>query len=138
MRLLATFGLIIAALPAGADSVVTNRTIRAQTILTAADLAMAVVSMPGALTAPDQAIGQETRVTLYAGRPIRAGDIGPPAIIDRNQIVPLAYRQGGLAILTEARALERGGVGDLIRVMNLESRNSLTARVQSDGSVLVE
>jgi flagella basal body P-ring formation protein FlgA len=81
------------------------------------------------------AIGQEAQVTLYAGRPIRAEDIGPPAIIERNQIVPLAYGSGGLSILTEGRAMARGGAGDVIRVMNLESRTTVTGQIQPDGTV---
>ncbi len=125
------------AVPAGAETLVATRTIRAQTMLGPADLGVVPGTLPGALTAPDQALGQEARVTLYAGRPIRPGDIGPPAIIDRNQIVPLAYHAGTLAIVTEGRALARAGAGDTIRVMNLSSRSTVTGRVRPDGTVIV-
>ncbi len=53
------------------------------------------------------AVGMETRVTLYAGRPVLAADLGAPAIIDRNQLVALSYRNGALMIVTEGRALGR-------------------------------
>ena len=45
------------------------------------------------------------RVTLYPDRPIRPGDLAPPALVDRNQIVTLEYAAGPLVILTEGRAL---------------------------------
>jgi flagellar basal body P-ring formation protein FlgA len=122
---------------AQADSVVMTRTVRAQSVLTAADMTMVQAAIPGALTDPAPAIGQEARITLYAGRPIRSGDLGAPASVERNQVVSLAYQAGGLEILTEGRALERGGAGDLIRVMNLSSRNTVTGQIDADGLVRV-
>jgi flagellar basal body P-ring formation protein FlgA len=90
-------------LPALADSLVATRTIRAQTNLTAEDVTAVAMDIPGALTDPAAAIGQEARKVIYAGKPILATDLGPSAIVERNQIIPLAYSAGGLSILTEGR-----------------------------------
>lgn len=122
---------------AEAQSLVPTRTIRATEIIAETDLALGEGTVPGALSDPAMAIGQEARVTLYAGRPIRAEDIGPPAIIERNQIVPLAYGSGGLSILTEGRAMARGGAGDVIRVMNLASRTTVTGQILPNGTVTI-
>jgi len=121
-----------------ADTVVPTQTLRAQTIITAGDLAVRSTSVPGAVSDPNTLVGQETRVALYPGRPIRPGDVGPPAIIERNQIVRMTYIRAGLLITAEARSLGRGGEGDRIRVMNLSSRATLTGTVQADGSLLVQ
>ena len=86
---------------------------------------------------PSEVIGKETRVAVYAGRPVRLADIGPPAVIERNQIVTLVYRRSGLLIATEARALGRGGVGDMLKVMNLASRSTVTGQVDEAGRVIV-
>ncbi len=129
--------LVMLAGPAFADSVVATRTVRAQTVLAATDMTLVAAEIPGALDDPAAAVGQEARVTLYAGRAIRASDFGPPALIDRNQIVTLHYASGGLGIVTEGRALGRAGAGDSVRVMNLASRSTVTGRVTPDGSVLV-
>lgn len=131
--------LILLLIPgmAQADVVMATRTVRANTVLMPADVALAPATIPGALEEVETAIGMEARVTLYAGRPVHPGDLGPPAIVDRNQLVPLAYRAGGLDILTEGRALGRGGIGDVIRVMNLASRTTVTGRIGSDGMVQV-
>jgi flagella basal body P-ring formation protein FlgA len=120
-----------------ADSIVATRTVRALTVLTEADMTLVAAEIPGAMTDLDAALGQEARVTLYAGRPIRPGDLGPPATVDRNQIVTLAYEASGLGILTEGRALERGGTGDVIRVMNVASRSTVSGQIDADGSVRV-
>ena len=123
--------------PAGADSLVATHTIRAQTVLTATDFALVEAEIPGALTDPGDAIGLEARVTLYAGRPIAAADVGAAALIERNQTVTLVFISGGLSILTEGRALDRGGPGDVIKVMNLTSRTTVSGTVSADGSVIV-
>lgn len=120
-----------------ADSIVATRTIRAQTVLSAEDFTLVDADIPGALTDPKAVIGLEARVTLYAGRPISASDIGSAAMVERNQTVSLVFRSAGLSILTEGRALTRGGVGDQIKVMNLASRMTVTGTVATDGSVLV-
>lgn len=123
--------------PVLADSLIATRTLRPQSTLTAEDVTMVEMEIEGAVSDPNQAIGLETRVAIYAGRPIRLGDLGPSVIIERNQLVTLAYRAAGLSILTEGRALARGGVGESIEVMNLASRSKVTGQIGSDGIVRV-
>ncbi|RAP41627.1 flagella basal body P-ring formation protein FlgA [Rhodovulum viride] len=139
MRTLALLAALAAGLPvpAGADILVATRSVRGQTILGPGDVAVIEGDVAGTLIAPEEAIGQEARVNLYAGRPIRVTDVGPPAIIERNQIVTLRFQSGGLVIAADARALDRAGVGDALRVMNLASRNTVTGFVAPDGSVVV-
>lgn len=134
--ILAWLGCLMAA-PVAADSVVATRTIRAHTVIAPGDVGLADGEVPGGLTALSQAVGLEARVMIYAGRPLRASDLGPPAVIDRNQIVTLRFRKGGLTIATEGRAMTRAGVGDVVRAVNLSSRLSVSGLVASDGSVLV-
>ncbi|WP_457649688.1 flagellar basal body P-ring formation chaperone FlgA [Profundibacter sp.] len=131
------FILALLAAPATADTLVAARTVRSHAIITPDDIAIKGVTIPGALTFPEEAIGQEARVVLYAGRPIRPGDIGPAAIVDRNQIVRLIFQSSSLQIVTEGRSLGRGGVGDFIRVMNLSSRTTVSGIIAADGSVTV-
>lgn len=123
--------------PALADYLVPLRTIRAKDIVSAEDLAVKKGEILGALEDPAAAVGKEARVSLYAGRPLRAGDIGPPAIIERNDLVTLVFRRGGLTIAAEGRALGRGAAGEAVRVMNLASRTTVSGRIQADGSVEV-
>ena len=129
--------LLFCATPAFADILVPTRTIRSHTIISPSDITLKSGDLAGTLAFADQAVGLETRVVLYAGRPIRPRDLGAPALIERNQIVVLVYQRGGLRISTDARSLARGGVGDVVRVMNLNSRTTVSGRVAADGSVVV-
>jgi flagella basal body P-ring formation protein FlgA len=133
------FLVLAALLPATAmaDSVVATRTIRAQSVITVEDLAMVPAEITGALTAADAAVGQEAKVTLFAGRAVRAADLVSPALIQRNQVVSVVYKIAGLTIRTDGRALERGGAGAVIKVMNLSSHLTVQGAIAPDGSVRV-
>lgn len=120
-----------------ADTVLAARTMRPNSVLTTADLKTSPGDIPGTFTSIQDLVGQETRVVLYAGRPIRIEDVGPAALVDRNQIVILMYDIGGLQIATEGRSLARGGVGERVRVMNVSSRSTVTGTVLSDGTINV-
>ena len=123
--------------PAWTQSIVATHTIRSQAILTAADVSQIDQDIAGTYLSVAEVVGMEARVVLYAGRPIRIDDIGPPALIERNQIITLYYTSGALTIAAEARALARAGIGDRLRVMNLASRSVVSGWVQNDGSVSV-
>lgn len=120
-----------------ADTVVATRNIRSQTVLVATDMQLVDQDLPGALQRVDTAVGLEARVNLYAGRPIHPGDLAPPALVERNQIVSLLYRQGGLQIATEGRTLDRAGKGEVVKAMNLASRTIVTGTVLASGQVVV-
>jgi flagellar basal body P-ring formation protein FlgA len=129
--------LLLTAAPVMADSVVATRTIRPHALIGPDDLTLVAAALPGALDDPAKALGLEARVAIYAGRPVRPGDLGPPTLVQRNQVVALVYATGGLAIATEGRALARGSVGEVIRVLNLASRTTVSGRIGRDGAVYV-
>jgi flagella basal body P-ring formation protein FlgA len=128
--------LSVAAQPVRADRIEPVRVIRPQEIIAPEDVILRDGPETGGVTL-DAVIGREARVALYPGRPIRAGDIGTPAVIERNQVVPLVYVRGGLRIETEGRALVRAGPGEYARVMNLASRAVVTGRVTASGRIEV-
>ena len=120
-----------------AEVLTSTRVIRPDTIIEPQDIAVMTKGFPGAIQADEKIVGLETKNTLYPGRPIRARDVGPVALVKRNQHVKLVFRRGGLVIATEARALQRGAVGEFVRVMNLASRTTVSGQVAKDGSVIV-
>lgn len=123
------------AVPVAADTVFAARTVRSQTVISPDDVTLKEGALPGTISALSQVIGHETRVVLYAGRPILIDDIAAPALIERNQIVTLIFNQSGLRISVEGRALERGAAGDIVRAMNLSSRSTINGTVTSDGHI---
>ena len=122
---------------AQAEALVATRMIRSQTVLAPDDVVVRGETISGALEDAVSAVGLEAKVNIYAGRPIRSSDLGPPAIIERNQIIVLNYFHAGLSIATEGRSLDRAGPGEMVRVMNLSSRTTVTGTVRVDGSVSV-
>ncbi|SHM54493.1 flagella basal body P-ring formation protein FlgA [Paracoccus solventivorans] len=133
MRMLFLLALLPGA--ALADGLVAARVLPAGTVLTAADI-IAPAAGGNGLSA-EQAIGQQLRSAVYQGRPITAAQLTTPTLVNRNQIVTLAYDNAALRIETEARALGAGSAGDVIRVMNLASRATLSARINPDGTLSV-
>lgn len=141
LRIFLVLMSVVSGIPAPearAETVIAVRTLRAQSVIGPEDLILRDIDVPGAYDSLEGLIGQETRVALYAGRPVRPGDLGPPALVERNGIVSLIYDRGGVIIVTEARALGRGGVGENIRVMNMSSRQTVTGIIQPDGTVRVQ
>lgn len=138
LSLAAVLITLIALAPAArSDSLIAAGTIRANTVIGPEHLARSAEAYVGALTDPEEVIGMEARVVLFAGRPIRSADIGPPALVERNQIVMLLYRQSGLSISAEGRALGRAAAGETVRVLNLASRAAVTGTVHAYGHVVV-
>lgn len=129
--------LVTTTLAVGAQTVVAAHGIRARSIITSEDLAVLEKNTVGGIAEMADVIGQEARVNLYTGRVIRASEIGTPAILERNQLVIMVYNIGLLSISAEGRVLGRAGVGELVRVMNLDSRLTVTGRVRSDGTIEV-
>lgn len=118
-----------------AGTLAAARTLPAGTIITADDLRAVDSDRPG-INNPSEAIGMQTRVTIHEGRPLHATLLQSPRLVSRNQILRVIFLRGALRIEAEGRALSDGAAGDTIRVMNLASRSTLSARVMPDGSVV--
>ncbi|MGQ9369324.1 flagellar basal body P-ring formation chaperone FlgA [Azospirillum sp. ST 5-10] len=120
---------------------VSVRRMRPGEIITAADLTS--IRMPlerlggGFVTAADQLIGLSPRRTMMAGRLIRVDAVGAPIVVQRNRPVTLVYEDGPLLLAARGRALQDGGVGDLVRVMNVSSNAVVTGTITGVETVSV-
>lgn len=135
--LLFLVSLAVWAAPARADVLVAARTIPSKSIIAAEDLVLVINDQSGPAMDAQSVIGQEARVVLYEGRPIRRSDIGPAALVERNQIVVTIYENGPLRISTEGRALGRAAEGEPVRVMNIASRKIIMGVVAANGTIFV-
>lgn len=126
--------------PAGGwcDTPLAARTLPSGTLLQPEDIYLPPDDTGAAAKALSSLLGQQTRVTIYEGRPINASQLTPPHVIARNQIVMLIYETALMRIESEGRALEPGQEGQTIRVMNLSSRATVSGRVTADGTVMVQ
>ncbi|MBR9841773.1 MAG: flagellar basal body P-ring formation protein FlgA [Rhodobacteraceae bacterium] len=123
--------------PALADTVLAKHLIRPRSVISAMDVVVTGATLPNGYTLPEEVIGLEAKNLIYPGRPLGPHNVRPPAIIERNAIVTVHFARKGLEIATEGRALDRAAIGETVKVMNLDSRTTLTGLAMSDGSVLV-
>ncbi|MEP3347203.1 MAG: flagellar basal body P-ring formation chaperone FlgA [Litoreibacter sp.] len=120
-----------------AQSVVPTQTLKPGQLVTARDVRVVEDVQTGAFTDVSKVIGLEVQRVLYRGRPFQVGDIGAPALVERNEIVTLIYQTTLLSIATEGRALGRGAEGAKLRVINIASRNTVVGHVNHAGEVIV-
>jgi len=92
-------------------------------------------SMPASRTSADLAmdiddlVGMSPRRTLPSDQPIRLRDLQEPVIVSKNAMVNMQVEIPGLTLTTVGRALEDGSMGSLIRVINADTHQTVTAVV---------
>lgn len=121
----------------GTLQVLATHTLRVRTVLEAGDLKVLGGDDASGRELIAALVGLETRRAIYTGRPVVAADLGPPTLVRRNAVVVMHYRDRGLGIRTEGRALDSGGAGEVVRILNLASRRSVLATVTGENQVEV-
>lgn len=91
-----------------------------------------------ALTAPEQAIGMETRVPLAAEAPLPRTALVPPAVVKKGDLVTLIVETAAMKLTVLGEALEPGAIGSAIKVMNHSSKQAVAGKVIDNGVVLVQ
>lgn len=83
------------------------------------------------------AVGMQARRQLRAGQALRAADLVKPDLVTRDQGVTLIYRTEGLYLTVRGKATENGAEGDVVNVMNLQSKRVVSGIVSGRGEVSV-
>ena len=89
------------------------------------------------ITAEADLIGLAPARGLSPFRPIRLGEVAPPMEVDRGDMVTMRLTAGGLSITARGRALDAGSRGSVIRVLNVDSAQTIDAVVLGPGTVAV-
>ena len=87
--------------------------------------------------ARDRAVGMQARRQLRAGQAIRAADLAKPDLVQRDQNVILIYEAPGIYLTMRGKALENGTEGDVVSVMNLQSKRTISGVVTGRGQVTI-
>jgi flagella basal body P-ring formation protein FlgA len=85
----------------------------------------------------DRAVGMQMRKALRAGAALRTADLAKPDLVQRDQTVTLIFQSGGLYLTIRGKALEGGTEGDVVSVLNLQSRRTVTGTVVGRGQVSI-
>jgi flagella basal body P-ring formation protein FlgA len=85
----------------------------------------------------DSAVGMQARRQLRAGQALRTTDLTKPDLVTRDQSVTLIYESSGLYLTIRGKALEGGTEGDVVNVINLQSKRTVSGVVVGRGQVSV-
>ncbi|MDR1885556.1 MAG: flagellar basal body P-ring formation chaperone FlgA [Synergistaceae bacterium] len=86
---------------------------------------------------PEQLANATLRQSIGAGRAIAAGDVEHLDLVRAGASVTLVAKVNGLGIEVRGIAMQRGGIGDVIKVRNLSSRKVLSGKIVDVGRVLI-
>jgi flagella basal body P-ring formation protein FlgA len=84
-----------------------------------------------------QAIGLAAHTALQPGRPLRAAQLMKPELIKRNEQVTLVYEVPGITLTVRGKAAEGGAEGDVISVLNEQSKRTLQGTIVGPGRVVI-
>jgi flagella basal body P-ring formation protein FlgA len=85
----------------------------------------------------DRAVGMQARKQLRAGQPLRVTDLAKPDLVQRDQNVTLIYETPGIYITVRGKAVDNGTEGDVVSVMNLQSKRTVSGVVTGRGQVSI-
>lgn len=90
------------------------------------------------LTQASDVVGKETRRDLQQGQVLRSRDFRAQQLVKRGGIVTMVIERGPLRVATRGRALTDAGVGDAVRVLNIQSNRTIEGTVLPDGNVAIQ
>jgi flagella basal body P-ring formation protein FlgA len=84
-----------------------------------------------------QVIGLAARTVLHMGRPLRMTQLMRPQLVKRNEYVTIVYEMPGIMLTVRGRATEAGAEGDMIAVLNEQSKRTMHGVVAGPGRVVI-
>lgn len=84
------------------------------------------------------ALGREADRNIRAGMELRSDQLSWPKMVNMGDMVTVTAESGRMRITTLGKAKQDGDMGEWIKVQNIESNKTITARVAGPGEVTVE
>jgi flagella basal body P-ring formation protein FlgA len=85
----------------------------------------------------DRTVGMQARRQLRVGQALKTADLAKPDLVTRDQTVTLVYESTGLYLTIRGKALEGGTEGDVVSVLNLQSKRTVSGVVIGRGQVSI-
>jgi flagellar basal body P-ring formation protein FlgA len=83
------------------------------------------------------AVGMQMRKQLRAGQALKVSDLAKPDLVQRDDNVTLIYESTGLYLTVRGKAMEGGTEGDVVNVLNLQSKRTVSGVVIGRGQVAI-
>ena len=85
----------------------------------------------------ERAVGMQARRQLRAGQAMKGADLAKPDLVQRDQGVTLIYESTGLYLTVLGKALEGGTEGDVVNVLNMQSKRTVSGVVVGRNRVAI-
>jgi flagella basal body P-ring formation protein FlgA len=122
------------------EAAVLTRNVERNEVLKSADVVAerrSKAEVGGDLAGRGLAVGMQARKQLRAGQALKTADLAKPDLVTRDQSVTLIYESTGLYLTIRGKALEGGTEGDVVNVLNLQSKRTVSGVVSGRGQVTV-
>jgi len=84
-----------------------------------------------------RAVGMQMRRPLRAGQAVKVADLAKPDLVQRDDNVTLVYESTGLYLTMRGKALDGGTEGDVVNVLNLQSKRTVSGVIIGRGQVAI-
>ena len=91
-----------------------------------------------AITDPSMVVGQSARQSLAGGVPIAPNAIQAPVLVKKGSMLTVHLQSSNMNLSVRARALEDGGINDVVQVRNKSSNRTFEVEVTGFGVGRVE
>jgi flagellar basal body P-ring formation protein FlgA len=86
----------------------------------------------------NHSVGKQMRHPMRSGQPLRSADLVKPDLVQRDQEVTVIYQSAGLYLTTRGKALDSGAEGDLVNVLNPQTKRTLSGTVSARAQVTIQ
>lgn len=122
------------------EAAVLARSLERNEVVKSSDVTME--KRPKAEVGPDvltreRAVGMQARRQLRAGQALKGADVSKPDLVQRDQGVTLIYDTPGVHLTVLGKAMEAGTEGDVVNVLNLQSKRTVSGVVVGRGRVAI-
>lgn len=126
---------------AAAEAITITRSLSRGEVIKAGDIS--IERRPKAEVVPDSfgvaeiVVGMTAKQSLRAGQVLRHADLAKPEMVQRDAPVTLHYEVPGIILTVRGKAMEGGAEGDVISVINLQSKRTVQGTITGAGRVVV-
>jgi flagella basal body P-ring formation protein FlgA len=123
------------------EAAVLMRDVERGDILKSSDVSVArrpKAEITGEAASRDRAVGMQVRRSIRTGQPLKAADLAKPDLVQRDQSVTLIFQTAGLYLTVRGKSLDNGTDGDVVNVLNLQSKRTVAGTVIGRGQVAIQ
>ncbi len=90
------------------------------------------------ITNPEDVVGQQSRRSIRSGEMISGADFEPQQFVKRGGLVTMTFKRGAMLLMARGRAQQNGTMGDVISVLNEQSKRIVQGTVTGVDQVTID